>query len=65
MFLSSFSKTIHGKQINKNYTFESDTDTEVIAKLVKHLKETHPELSFRELVEQTTLQLVSSALKKI
>jgi len=41
----------------KGYEFESETDTEVIAKLVKHLSDTHPDLSFREVIEQATLQL--------
>ncbi|XP_037269607.1 glutamine--fructose-6-phosphate aminotransferase [isomerizing] 2 isoform X5 [Rhipicephalus microplus] len=37
--------------------FESDTDTEVIAKFIKHLHSTHPDLNFRELVEQVIQQL--------
>jgi len=41
----------------KGFQFESDTDTEVIAKLVKHLYETLPNLSFREIVEQVIQQL--------
>ncbi|KAL3284964.1 hypothetical protein HHI36_019093 [Cryptolaemus montrouzieri] len=41
----------------KGYNFESDTDTEVIAKLVHHFYEKHPNYSFRELVEQTIQQL--------
>lgn len=41
----------------KGFVFESDTDTEVIAKLVKHLHETLPGLSFREIVEQAIQQL--------
>ncbi|XP_022651228.1 glutamine--fructose-6-phosphate aminotransferase [isomerizing] 1-like isoform X2 [Varroa destructor] len=43
--------------IQKGYEFESDTDTEVIVKLVRHLADTHPELSFRELIEQTIQQI--------
>lgn len=43
----------------RNYVFESDTDTEVIAKLVHHLWKQHPGLSFRELAEQAIQQLVS------
>jgi len=39
------------------YSFESDTDTEVIAKLVHHLWKQHPTYSFRELVEQVIQQL--------
>ena len=46
------------RQINKGFHFESETDTEVIAKLIKHLHDTLPSLSFRELVEQVILQLV-------
>lgn len=41
----------------KGYIFESETDTEVIAKLIKHLHETLPNLSFREIVEQAIQQL--------
>lgn len=43
--------------MQKGFQFESDTDTEVIAKFIKHLHDTHPELSFRELVEQVIQQL--------
>ncbi|CAN7993015.1 unnamed protein product, partial [Ixodes hexagonus] len=43
--------------IQKGFQFESETDTEVIAKFIKHLHDTHPELSFRELVEQVIQQL--------
>lgn len=42
---------------NKGFVFESDTDTEVIAKLMKHLHDTNPKASFRELVEKTIMQL--------
>uniref|UniRef100_A0A1L8E3U2 glutamine--fructose-6-phosphate transaminase (isomerizing) n=1 Tax=Nyssomyia neivai TaxID=330878 RepID=A0A1L8E3U2_9DIPT len=41
----------------RNYTFESDTDTEIIAKLVHHLWTQHPGYSFRELVEQAIQQM--------
>lgn len=41
----------------RGYVFESDTDTEVIAKLVHHLWTQHPSYTFRELVEQTIQQL--------
>lgn len=41
----------------KGYTFESETDTEVIAKLINHIYEKHPHLGFRELVEQVIQQL--------
>lgn len=43
--------------MKKGYQFESDTDTEVIAKLVHHLYVKHPMYSFRELVEQVIQQL--------
>jgi glucosamine--fructose-6-phosphate aminotransferase (isomerizing) len=42
----------------KGYRFESDTDTEVIAKLVHHLYQQNPNCSFRELVEKVIQQLV-------
>jgi glucosamine 6-phosphate synthetase-like amidotransferase/phosphosugar isomerase protein len=42
----------------KGYHFESDTDTEIIAKLVHHLYQQNPSCSFRELVEQVIQQLV-------
>lgn len=42
----------------RGYVFESDTDTEVIAKLIHHLWVQHPGYSFRELVEQVVQQLV-------
>lgn len=43
---------------SKGYRFESETDTEVIAKLIHHLWQEHPTYSFRELVEQVIQQLV-------
>ncbi|KAK6633924.1 Glutamine--fructose-6-phosphate aminotransferase [isomerizing] 2 [Polyplax serrata] len=43
--------------IQKGYHFESDTDTEVIAKLVHHIYLQNEKLSFRELVEQVIQQL--------
>lgn len=43
--------------IQKGYIFESDTDTEVIAKLIHHIYSQHPNYSFRELVEQVISQL--------
>ncbi|KAI5738226.1 hypothetical protein M8J77_004329 [Diaphorina citri] len=42
---------------NKGYRFESETDTEVIAKLVHHIYSQHPAYSFRELIEQVVQQL--------
>uniref|UniRef100_U5ELS3 glutamine--fructose-6-phosphate transaminase (isomerizing) n=1 Tax=Corethrella appendiculata TaxID=1370023 RepID=U5ELS3_9DIPT len=41
----------------KGYFFESETDTEIIAKLIHHLYVKHPTYSFRELVEQVIQQL--------
>jgi len=42
---------------SKGHKFESDTDTEVIAKLIKHLHDEHPGHSFRKLVESAIAQL--------
>ncbi|KAL9898133.1 glutamine--fructose-6-phosphate aminotransferase [isomerizing] 2-like [Glossina fuscipes fuscipes] len=41
----------------RGYIFESETDTEVIAKLVHHLWVQHPNYAFRELVELTIQHL--------
>lgn len=41
----------------RGYKFESDTDTEIIAKLVHHIYSQHPKYSFRELIEQVVQQL--------
>merc|ERR1712038_1027286 len=41
----------------KGFVFESETDTEVIAKLIGHIYREHPTYSFRQLVEQTISQL--------
>ncbi|CAG7818645.1 unnamed protein product [Allacma fusca] len=43
--------------IQKGHEFESDTDTEIIAKLLAHLYSQHPEYTFLELVEQAIVQL--------
>ncbi|KAG0721604.1 Glutamine--fructose-6-phosphate aminotransferase [isomerizing] 2 [Chionoecetes opilio] len=43
--------------MQKGHKFESETDTEIIAKLIKHLRDLHPNYSFRELVEQVIQQL--------
>ncbi|RZF41509.1 hypothetical protein LSTR_LSTR000223 [Laodelphax striatellus] len=43
--------------MKKGYAFESETDTEIIAKLVLHIYKQHPNYSFRELVEQVIQQL--------
>ncbi|XP_059488998.1 glutamine--fructose-6-phosphate aminotransferase [isomerizing] 2-like isoform X3 [Neocloeon triangulifer] len=41
----------------KGYTFESDTDTEIIAKLMLHIYKSHPQNTFQEIVEQCIQQL--------
>ncbi|XP_056647718.1 glutamine--fructose-6-phosphate aminotransferase [isomerizing] 2-like isoform X2 [Diorhabda sublineata] len=41
----------------KGHHFESDTDTEIIAKLIYHFHQQHPNFSFRELVEHVVQQL--------
>lgn len=46
----------------RGYVFESETDTEIMAKLIHHLYLQHPNYSFRELVEQVILQMVSSGM---
>ena len=47
-------------QEKKGFVFESDTDTEVIAKLAKHVYDTYAhDGSFREVVEMVIHQLVS------
>lgn len=51
-------KDVKGFLESKGHRFESETDTEVIAKLVYHLYKEHPTYSFRELVEQVIQQLV-------
>lgn len=43
----------------RGHRFESETDTEIIAKLIHHLHKQHPTYSFRELVEQVIQQLVN------
>jgi len=42
---------------SKGHKFESDTDTESIAKLIKHIRSQNPKDSFRQLVEKTIAQL--------
>ena len=42
----------------KGYNFESETDTEVIAKLVHHIYLSNEKLSFREIIELAIQQLV-------
>lgn len=48
--------------MKRGYVFESDTDTEIIAKLIHHLWTQHPTYSFRELVEQVVMQIVSKKM---
>uniref|UniRef100_A0A0N4Z2R8 glutamine--fructose-6-phosphate transaminase (isomerizing) n=1 Tax=Parastrongyloides trichosuri TaxID=131310 RepID=A0A0N4Z2R8_PARTI len=43
--------------LRKGYKFESETDTEVIAKLIQHIADRYPSFSFRQLVETTIQQL--------
>ena len=45
---------------SKGYHFESETDTECIAKLVKHIRSQNPSYTFRQLVEQTISQVCES-----
>lgn len=41
----------------KGHKFESETDTEVIAKLAQHIHDRYPDFSFRQLVETVIQQL--------
>lgn len=43
--------------VSKGFKFESETDTEVIAKLIKHIRSQNVKDSFRQLVEKTIQQL--------
>ena len=43
--------------MTKGFTFESDTDTEAVAKLIQHIHSQSPGSTFRQLVEQTISQL--------
>jgi len=43
--------------LSKGYVFESETDTEVIAKLIQHIRSQNVNYTFRQLVEQTISQL--------
>jgi len=43
--------------MQKGYKFESETDTEIIAKLIRHFYTLHPTYSFLELVEGVIQQL--------
>ena len=50
--------------MSKGMEFESETDTEVIVKLVKHISDKHKNstMSFRELVELAIQQLVQCCI---
>ena len=50
-------KDVKAFLVSKGYKFESETDTEVIAKLVDHIHSSHPEDSFRQLIEKAIQQL--------
>ncbi|XP_012938214.1 glutamine--fructose-6-phosphate aminotransferase [isomerizing] 2 isoform X3 [Aplysia californica] len=52
-------KDIKSFLTQKGHVFETETDTEVVAKLIKHLYDTHKDskIKFRELVELTVAQL--------
>lgn len=48
-------------QMNKGYKFESETDTEVVIKLVKYLydKYKNENIGFQQLIEMACSQLVN------
>ncbi|CAB3405317.1 unnamed protein product [Caenorhabditis bovis] len=50
-------KQIKEYLMKKGHVFESETDTEVIAKLTQHIHDRYPEFSFRQLVETVIQQL--------
>ena len=52
-------KDIQQFLIQKGHKFESETDTEIIAKLIRHMHQYHPHYTFLELVEGVIQQLVS------
>lgn len=47
--------------MKKGYEFESETDTEVIVKLIQHIANKCEGASFRQLVEATIQHLVSNS----
>lgn len=51
-------KEIRDYLVRKGFHFESETDTEVIAKLIQHIHDRHPHYSLRQLVEIVVQQLV-------
>ncbi|KAL3125044.1 hypothetical protein niasHT_000649 [Heterodera trifolii] len=50
-------KEIKDYLLTKGYKFESETDTEVIAKLTQHIHQRHPHYGLRQLVEIVVQQL--------
>jgi glucosamine--fructose-6-phosphate aminotransferase (isomerizing) len=50
-------KDIKNFLVTKGFKFESDTDTEVIAKLIQHIRGQNVNYTFRQLVDQTISQL--------
>jgi len=50
-------KDIQKYLVSKGFTFESETDTECIAKLIQYIRSKNVELTFRQLVEHTINQL--------
>lgn len=61
LFMLSFFVIFIFFQESKGYEFESETDTETIAKLVKYMYDNREsdDISFATLVERVTQQLVS------
>lgn len=51
-------KEIKEYLLKKGFNFESETDTEVIAKLIQYIYSKYPQENFRRLVEMTVQQLV-------
>lgn len=47
--------------MKKGYEFESETDTEVIVKLIQHITNKCEGANFRQLVEATIQHLVSNS----
>jgi len=50
-------KDVKNYLVTKGFVFESETDTEVIAKLIQHIRNRNLHCTFRQLVEQTISQL--------
>ena len=47
------------------YKFVSQTDTEIIAKMIKYMYDQYPKSSFSELVEMTVKELEGKVFPKI